>query len=98
MWWQFVLVCSCEHSYAMIFIPLLDKVILPWWGRIPIPFLRPTALKRIGVGMFLASLSFLMAAIVEQVRTLLLLLLLQPFVSVDSSPSCMKSEPLWRVN
>ena len=55
--------------FAMIFIPMIDRCVLPLWSRAPCPWVRPTALRRIGLGMTLASLSFLLAAGVEQVRT-----------------------------
>lgn len=59
----------------MLFIPLLDRVILPAWSRMTTPSpsrprwlsaLYPTALRRMGLGMLLAAGSFMLSAGVAQ--------------------------------
>lgn len=60
----------------MLFIPLLDRLLLPWWTkatetgpsspRSSSSRWRPTALRRMGVGMLFAALSFLLSALVSR--------------------------------
>ncbi len=54
----------------MSFIPLIDRCLLPWWERVTstqscMRHLRPSPLRRIGCGMLLASVSFLVAAVLS---------------------------------
>jgi dipeptide/tripeptide permease len=46
----------------MIFVPMVDRCVLPWWRRLP---WKPTAPRRMGVGMLLLSASFALSAVLE---------------------------------
>jgi hypothetical protein len=60
----------CWFRFAMLFIPLIDRVLLPVWIRHTSPSanrclrgLAPSALRRMGLGMVFAAASFVIAAI-----------------------------------